>query len=130
MSDKFSKFRNPNRFRCVTERIIGCPRFFKYAQTMCGLSRHTKANHGAVIVRGGRVISMGFNSTDQRREMDYNYTHAEMHAILRARSDVSGAKIYVFRQDRYGFISNSKPCNRCYEILKEHGIRRAIYTME
>ena len=131
MSDKFSKFRNPRRFDCVTNRLPDCPRFFKFAQQMCKSSTHTKANHGAVIVRGGRILSMGFNSVEQRAETNHEYMHAEMHAIISARCDnLKGSKIYVFREDKYGFINNSRPCDKCQKMLKEYGIKRAIYTID
>lgn len=124
------RLKNPNRDLCVTERIIGCPSYFKYAQIICKQSTHTKTNHGAAIIRGGRIIGLGYNSIKRRKNMEYNFTHAEMDAILNSNSEnLRASKIFVFRQDKYGWIAYSKPCSKCTEILKKYGIKRAYYTI-
>lgn len=97
----------------------------------------------AVIVRGGSVISVGYNrkSTNGfvehfadlvRGERDYCLsTHAEMDSVLRARgkTDLRGTKIYVARIKASGGLGMAKPCEICQHILYNYGIRRAYYSI-
>lgn len=90
--------------------------------------------HGSVIVKGGRVISTGYNKershpmiVSSEHIKDHCSVHAEIDAIKRAK-DVSGATIYVARVNRQGKARDSRPCSRCYKAIEEHGIRKIIYT--
>lgn len=90
--------------------------------------------HGSVIVRGGRVISTGMNKDRSHPRIvssehikDHCSVHAEIDAIKKAR-DVSGATIYVARVNKRGSARDSRPCNRCYEVIKNNGIKKIIYT--
>lgn len=53
--------------------------------------------------------------------------HAEIDAIKKAK-DVSGATIYVARVNRKGAARDSRPCSRCYEVIKSNGIKKIVYT--
>lgn len=102
----------------------------------------------AVIVRGGNIISVGYNKkntngfvehyTDKVRGNDRDYclsTHAEMSSILAARNktDLSGCKIFVARirppeaRQRLGL---AKPCAICRASLSAYKIKRAYYTID
>jgi deoxycytidylate deaminase len=90
--------------------------------------------HGSVIVKGGRVISTGVNKERSHPRIvssehikQHCSVHAEVDAIKRAK-DVSGATIYVARVNRRGEQRDSRPCSRCYEAIKESGIRKIVYT--
>lgn len=104
----------------------------------------------AVIVRGGNVLSVGFNKrqtngfvehyTDQVRGGGRDYclsTHAEMDAVAQARSktDLRGCKIYVARIRKPGNptghdIGLARPCEICQNLLYAYGIRKAYYTID
>lgn len=102
----------------------------------------------AIIVRGGSVISVGFNKratngfvehyTDLAKgQRDWCMsTHAEMDAVLQARqkTDLRGAKIYVIRkrQDikKFGTLGIAKPCEICQHVLYNYGIRRAYFSID
>lgn len=93
--------------------------------------------HAAVLVKGGRILSIGINQPRQNsyvvRFAPYEHatTHAELHAILQVRNkiDLTGAKIYVARLLREdGSVTMSKPCPWCQETLKKFGIKRVYYT--
>lgn len=93
-----------------------------------------RMKHGSVIVKGGRVISTGVNKERSHPRIvssehikQHCSVHAEVDAIKRAR-DVSGATIYVARVNRRGEQRDSRPCSRCYEAIKESGIRKIVYT--
>lgn len=90
--------------------------------------------HGSVIVKGGRVISTGINKERSHPRIvssehikDHCSVHAEIDAIKKAK-DVSGATIYVARVNKRGVARDSRPCNRCYEVIKNNGIKKIIYT--
>lgn len=102
----------------------------------------------AVIVRGGSVVSVGFNKRNSnafvehytdlaRGQRDWCMsTHAEMDAVLQARSkiDLTGAKIFVIRKhqdiEKHGYFALAKPCEICQHVLYNYGISRAIYTID
>ena len=67
----------------------------------------------SVIVKGGRVLSIGVN---------LDFKHAEARAI-RPHRDYEGATIYVMRHN--GLCS--RPCNDCQKKIIKAGIKRAVY---
>lgn len=99
---------------------------------------HLEFNITALIVRGGKVLSVGFNRHDLReitrsfKSNDWNNTHAEVDAIVRARNkiDLSGSKMYVARMTEYGQIRMARPCEMCQTIISMYGIKRALYTID
>lgn len=92
--------------------------------------------HGAVIVKGGRVISTGVNKwrnkqVNPQETPEYNPNlsyHAEVDAISHAGSDLNGATIYIARVNKHGHEQLSRPCVRCAKALKEAGIKKVVYT--
>lgn len=91
--------------------------------------------HGAVAVRGGRVVGVGVNAYQNSPEifdiLPHNRSiHAE-EACLKAIGDNSrGATMYVARVNRLGEERMSKPCKRCQKALRISGVRRVVYTVE
>lgn len=110
----------------------------------------------AVIVRGGNVLSVGFNSTAVNSfviRMAEKYgpsnkpcnTHAEMDAIqqVRYKVDLTGAKMYVARircHEEYALrrsnpsmrelLAMARPCVICESMCREYGIKRTYYTID
>lgn len=97
-------------------------------------SRNT---HGAVVVKSGRVLGTGFNRdrnnprivNPNRIKMDCSF-HAEEMAIKDAGENLKGAKIYVARINRHGHDRDSRPCPRCFLLIKSVGIKKIVYTSE
>lgn len=93
-----------------------------------------KQRHGAVLVRSGRVISVGWNvlkndpNNISEQHMDYCSVHAEAMAIARA-SRPAGATIYIAR-NKSGQERFSKPCSGCERAILEAGISRVVYTVD
>lgn len=93
--------------------------------------------HGAVVVKGGRVLGTGWNRDrnsptiidPDRIKQDCSY-HAEEVAIREAGSNLKGAVIYVARINKQGKDRDSKPCIKCSSLIKEAGIKRVVYTSE
>lgn len=102
---------------------------------------------GAAVVKGGRILSYGFNRYDrvyspfqERAKKKVNREafsiHAEVDAILKIKNknDLVGANIYVVRRlawdkPSHPMIAMARPCPICHEILKEMGFARAYYTI-
>jgi tRNA(Arg) A34 adenosine deaminase TadA len=90
--------------------------------------------HGAVIVKGGRVLAVGVNAnrniaTNTSFPKFENAVHAEV-AALKACSDTVGATLYVARVNNQGEERMSKPCPACYAAIVKAGIRKVIFTIE
>lgn len=96
-----------------------------------------KNTHGAIVVKGGRVIGTGYNKnrnnphfvSPEHIKTDCS-VHAEKSAIKDAGYDVKNAVIYIARVNRHGEDRNSKPCSRCLRLIEESGIKRVIYTTQ
>ena len=95
--------------------------------------------HAAVLVRGGSILSKGFNKPKRNMLVDkYKHhkgcnIHAEVSAILNVRKKINllGSKIYVARKKKLdGLSGNSRPCISCQAILKRYGIKKVYYTLE
>lgn len=92
--------------------------------------------HGAVGVKGGRVLGVGVNSYRNSKDIydslpdDARSTHAE-EALLKVMGDAArGSTVFVARVNRSGDERMSKPCPRCTILLKEAGVRRVVYTVD
>lgn len=83
---------------------------------------------GAVIYKQGKVISRGYNDTKRGFSGYRGYwegsLHAEISALIRARSDVRGCSILVFRVGG----GDSRPCHSCMAALKAAGIKNVVYA--
>lgn len=102
----------------------------------------TKSNerntHGAVVVKGGRVLGTGWNKhrnnpatvSPEHIKSDCSY-HAEQVAIREAGEyNIRGAIIYVARVNKQGKDRDSKPCPRCTSLIEKTGIKRVVFTTE
>jgi cytidine deaminase len=57
--------------------------------------------------------------------------HAEVDALLKVASkeDIKGSTVYVVRINRKNELAMSKPCEMCEMILREHGVKRAFFSV-
>lgn len=85
---------------------------------------------GAVITRGGRVLSVASNKFRNPPQIDPNHAtlHAEIAALKKYYYIVRGGTIYIARTNRLGETRLAKPCDRCLEGLQKAGIRTMVYT--
>jgi tRNA(Arg) A34 adenosine deaminase TadA len=104
----------------------------------CATKSTARNTHGAVVVKGGRVLGIGWNKnrnnpqtvSPEHVKSDCSY-HAEEIAIREAGEDsIKGAIIYVARVNRHGNDRDSKPCSKCAILIKKAGIKRVVFTME
>lgn len=113
-------------------------RFFELAKRAALESIYGKLRHGAVIVKGGSIVSFGFNKSNHcqfgnrfRNNLINGHAtqHAEISAVLgMPRASTEGADIYVVRVNNQGKWRMSKPCSMCEDALKFVGVKRVFYT--
>ncbi|QDK03029.1 deoxycytidylate deaminase [Streptomyces phage Braelyn] len=97
------------------------------------MKSNMKQRHGAVVVKGGRVLSRGWNvlKNDPNNVSHEHITrfcsvHAERMALARCKNAV-GATVYVAR-NKSGRACHSKPCDACHAALEAAGVARVVYT--
>lgn len=97
-----------------------------------------RMRHGAIVTKGGRILSSGVNTHrnnpalfDNPNEHSAHFTyHAEIRAIKPLSEDaLRGATIYVARVFRSGMPGLSRPCTPCYMELIAKGIKKVVYTV-
>lgn len=85
---------------------------------------------GAVIFRGKRVISMGYNKNKTHpiaaEYFQYGSIHAELDAILNANEEISGCDMFVGRFSIGPLLA--KPCPMCVQLMHNNGINRVFWT--
>jgi deoxycytidylate deaminase len=96
-----------------------------------------KKKHGAIVVKSGRVVGVGFNKFKNHPDVVpesliklHCSRHAEEVAIKEAGKNSQGAILYVARVNNQGLDRNSKPCYVCHKLIKKSGIKKVIYTTE
>ena len=113
-------------------------RFMSLAKKVAHNCEAEDYKHGAVLVKGGKVINTAFNKNSYcsfgcrfRNEQPGTPTvHAELGAVLGiSRSVTTGSTLYVCRIGKRGDYRLSKPCPMCYAALKHVGVRRVVWTI-
>lgn len=104
--------------------------FFRLCKKAASKSNYETHKLGAIIVKNGKPVSVGWNKKTTHPLSTYRFQnqHAEFHAIIKSPVDVSGATIYLYREDRDGNLATSKPCSICEEFLRQKNIKRVVYT--
>ena len=104
-------------------------------------SQEIQHRHAAVIVKAGRVLSVGRNrdkthpdsvGVDEGGELFTRTIHAEMDAILKVKNKehLKGATIYVARKGRNQKPGMSCPCKMCQGLISKYGLKKAVFTTE
>jgi len=96
-------------------------------------SNHKQHRHGAVIVKGGNILSTGYNQLRPSNVIKTKTLHAEAHAILRILNqrrhhELVGSTMYVSRWTRGGILSQSRPCSDCCNLMRSVGIYDCVFT--
>ena len=106
-------------------------RFFNLAKKLSQKSDYQAHKLGAVIVRGGEVVGIGFNKrkTHPLSKTRFNNIHAELSAVLNSGlENLQGCHVYVYRETKQGQIAMARPCGHCMDILKKLSVRRVYYS--
>lgn len=90
---------------------------------------------GAVIVKGGRILSTGFNKHGYNSVSSLPTMHAEASAISkllkqRRLHDLAGSEIYVSRFTKAGRVGMARPCPNCLVLIRSVGITKIHYTTD
>ena len=94
-----------------------------------------KLKVGAVLFKGKRILSSGHNKNTYSKiypkYQDYlNSVHAEQDAVLGLNwKSIYGCNLIVLRINKSGKLSESRPCDKCYALLKHIGIKRVYYSV-
>jgi deoxycytidylate deaminase len=95
--------------------------------------------HGAVLVRGGSILSTAFNKSNhinwankfRNKDCGHATHHAEVGTILgMAREKTMGATLYVARIGKSGELKMSKPCEMCQQVLAHVGVKKVYYSID
>jgi deoxycytidylate deaminase len=107
-------------------------KFFDLAKKVSKLSDHKHHKIGSVIVRGSKIISVGTNKikTHPKSTHPHRSLHSEMAAILLAKQDLKECALYVFREIKNGTLALSRPCEYCWQMITESGIKKVHYTID
>ena len=123
-------------------------RYFNLAKAVSYTSDYPRVHIGSVIVKNKEIVAVSanqkkshplqqklnpirFDNHTSQSDIDKcnNYQHAEFSAIIKCKHlDLSGASIYVYREDKFGKIAMCKPCSACMLLIRKAGIRYVYYT--
>ena len=115
--------------------------FVRMATLEASMSLHGRYQIGALIVRGGKILSRGCNQTKSdpmvvrlcayavgRKDKLKNKLHAEMRALKGI--DAEGAAASVVRITKAFELGLSKPCAMCMRMLREAGVKKIVYSCD
>lgn len=96
-----------------------------------------RQRHGAVITKGGSVLSIGWNKLKnhpsvlpEKEILFHAGVHAEVDCIKKLGSSARGATIYIARINKGGEVRYSEPCKNCKRAIEQAGIKKVIYTID
>ena len=119
--------------------------YFNIAKEVSKLSDFPRVQIGACAVYKHKVISTGCNSMRtsplQKKYNKYRFTvetphtcHAETSCLkpLIGRKDIDfkNVDIYIFRSYKNGNLGLARPCESCFNLIKDLGIRNIYYSNE
>lgn len=92
----------------------------RLAKKECARSEHHIFKHAAFVIKGGSIVSSGYN---------HGHTHAEYHALNKLWPNKrKNVIIWSIRLTRTGKVSNAKPCPKCEKYLRENGVKTVFYS--
>lgn len=117
--------------------------FFNAARAVSKLSDFPRVAVGSVAVYKHRIISSGCNSrktdTLQKKYNIYRFvedTPASIHSEIACLKPLIGRKdidfryvdLYVYRENKNGTPMLAHPCESCFNLIRDLGIRNIYYT--
>lgn len=119
--------------------------YFNIAKEMSKLSDFPRVQVGACAVYKHKVISTGCNSQRtsplQKKYNKYRFTvetphtcHAETSCLkpLIGRKDIDfkNVDLYIYRSYKNGNPGLARPCDSCFNLIQDLGIRNIYYSNE
>ena len=105
-------------------------RWLRHAVELAGTSSHPTKRMSALAVVGGRLLEVGVNRARNAAWL-VPWSACSFHAeqvLLRRRSRLSRATVYVARVDADGEPCMARPCGVCFDTLVAAGVRRLVWT--
>lgn len=105
-------------------------RWLRHALVQAEQAPHARWRVGAVLIRGGSVLSTGYNRY-RNDPAQVEFGNASYHAeevALRKAGDAEGSTIYVARITRSGALGLAKPCPRCLDLLITEGVSTVVWS--
>jgi len=103
-------------------------RFFEIAKLAAIKSEH-RIKIGAVLVKNGKPVAIGFNKVGKTHPKAEWFIHAELDCVLETKhTNWKNTTLYVYRTNRLDQVLNCKPCHNCQEVLKLFGVKKVYYT--
>ena len=109
-------------------------RDYQHLRTAKLIARESDAPNfkmGAVIASGRKLLGLGCNNirkTHPASNTPFGHIHAELAAMLNARTDLSGTTLYVYRGGKDDKPLMSKPCKHCQALIKKEGIKYIVFS--
>ena len=100
---------------------------FKLAAKMA-VKSDCQIRHGAVVVRGGSILGLGFNRKINGATSEPYTIHAEVDALNNVDGLVDGATMYVVRIYADDTYALSLPCESCYNTMNLYGIKKVVFS--
>ena len=100
-----------------------CNRHYYYMEIAGDVAKNSTSHylHGCVIVKGGVIISTGYNNYSKGKYRSIHSMHAEMDAIRKLpplyKSRMISIDLIIIRINKEGLLRNSAPCCKCLEHL-------------
>ena len=91
---------------------------------------------GAVIFKGKKIISCGYNDIRSFSKINNKYKkhftscHAEQFALMNIpnKKNIKNASIFIIRLNISGKTSLAKPCEYCLKTIKSFNIKKIYYS--
>lgn len=109
-------------------------RWIKFALKQAQKSKMDGYKHCAVLIKSGKLMSIGLNGIKAGKLIDQVYDlcgfHAECAALCNLDEEtIRNSELYVAGWSRGGNIVNSKPCEKCQEYLKKFELKGIYFSM-
>lgn len=112
---------------------------FQQALKLAETSTYGNFRHGALLINGGSIISMGINqekycsagSKFRNKNKGVATYHAELSALVNLKPEaIKGSIMYVARSAKGSKEERiSKPCPMCHQYMKNAGVKAVYYTL-
>jgi tRNA(Arg) A34 adenosine deaminase TadA len=91
------------------------------------------SNHGAILVRRGKIVGKGYNRYVNSNCDKIFSIHAEVSAIKNALKKVHPdelkmCELIIIRVNNENECLNSKPCEKCSKIINMYNIRKVYHS--
>lgn len=88
-------------------------------QKIAKKSTHKNYKHVSIILRGGAVLSVGYN---------HDKIHAERMALAKVwPNKVAGTHLISVRVTKNG-MGNALPCNSCMAVIRIQGVKKITFS--